>query len=131
MNAHDLHATFRRRGFVQQPDGSYAKADPGLARTRPQLQKQETSPRPGNSDHTPSGQASNALHDRRVPRTVGITFYIADRRKRDLDGMSSTVLDCLVRAGALPDDNRFEVNCLIIRAVDCEQGDERVEIEIV
>ena len=45
--------------------------------------------------------------------------------------MTSTVLDCLVRAGAIPDDNRFEVGRIEAVALDCEPGQERVEIEIV
>lgn len=32
--------------------------------------------------------------------------------------------------GALPDDNRFEVGRIKAEAVDCEQGRERVEVEI-
>ena len=34
--------------------------------------------------------------------------------------MTSTVLDCLVRAGAIPDDNRFEVGRIEAVALDCE-----------
>ncbi len=44
--------------------------------------------------------------------------------------MTSTILDCLVKAGAIPDDNRFEVGRIEAEAVDCEQGHERVEVEI-
>lgn len=44
--------------------------------------------------------------------------------------MTSTILDCLVRAGAIPDDNRFEVDRIEAYAMDCKRGQERVEIEI-
>ncbi|MCE0523312.1 MAG: hypothetical protein LV480_10415 [Methylacidiphilales bacterium] len=44
--------------------------------------------------------------------------------------MTSTLMDCLVRAGALPDDNRFEVGLIKAEAVDCGPGLERVEVEI-
>jgi hypothetical protein len=44
--------------------------------------------------------------------------------------MTSTIMDCLVRSGALPDDNRFEVGRIEAEAVDCERGQERVEVEI-
>ena len=43
----------------------------------------------------------------------------------------STILDCMVKAGAIPDDNRFEVGRLEAEAVDCERGRERVEVEII
>jgi hypothetical protein len=44
--------------------------------------------------------------------------------------MTSTIMDCLVRAGALPDDNRFEVGRIKAEAVDCQPGQERAEVEI-
>ena len=44
--------------------------------------------------------------------------------------MTSTIMDCLVKAGAIPDDNRFEVGRIEAEAVDCENGQERVEVEI-
>lgn len=130
MNEQDTHRILRQRGYELQSDGSYSKVAPGLARPRSVFQEPQAGRPPGRPAHAPGRQTANVVHDRRVPRTVSITFYISDRRQRDLDGMASTVLDCLVRAGALPDDNRFEVGRLIITAVDCKRGDERVEVVI-
>lgn len=62
--------------------------------------------------------------------TVRLTFHVSDQRHRDVDHMTSTLMDCLVRAGALPDDNRFEVGLIKAEAVDCGPGLERVEVEI-
>ena len=45
------------------------------------------------------------------------TSRISDRRHRDIDGMISTIMDCLLRAGAIPDDNRFEVGRIEAEAV--------------
>lgn len=66
-----------------------------------------------------------------VPHQVSILFKISDKRLRDLDGMTTTIMDCLVRANKemnhpdLPqDDNRFQVNYGTIACVDCDKGDE-------
>jgi len=101
-----------------------------LARSCPVIQKREA-PDTRETDYR-SSKAEDHGHDhRRVPRTVRLTFHIADRRRRDIDGMTSTILDCMVKAGAIPDDNRFEVGRLEAVAVDCEHGQERVEVEII
>jgi Holliday junction resolvase RusA-like endonuclease len=103
---------------------------PGLARSRRQFQKQEAQRPHRVRLHGTKDAGANEGHHRRVPRTVTIRFYISDRRHRDVDGMTSTIMDCLVRAGAIPDDNRFEVGRIEAEAVDCELGRERVEVEV-
>jgi hypothetical protein len=105
-------------------------AAPGLARPCAQLQKREA-PVPREAADRPAKAKDHGRHDGRVPRTVRCTFHISDRRLRDLDGMTTTVLDCLVRAGAIPDDNRFEVGRLEAQGADCAPGMERVEVEIL
>lgn len=126
----DIRVTLRQKGFVRQPDGSYSKVAPSLARSCSQLQKQEAFGSERVCLHGTESEGANEGHNRRIPRTVKLTFYISDRRHRDVDGMISTIMDCLVRAGAIPDDNRFEVGRIEAEAVDCERGQERVEVEV-
>jgi len=130
-DAQDIRVTLRAKGYVSMPDGSYSKVAPGLARPCGELQKQEALRAERVCLHGAESEGANEVHHRRVPRTVRLTFFIADRRRRDIDGMTSTILDCMVRAGALPDDNRFEVGRLEAEAVDCEHGKQRVEVEII
>ena len=127
----DIRVSLRQKGFVRQPDGSYSKVASGLARPRRELQKQKALRPQRIRLHRAKGAGANEGNHRRVPRTVRLTFHIADRRRRDIDGMTSTILDCMVKAGAIPDDNRFEVGRLEAEAVDCEHGQERVEVEII
>jgi len=42
----------------------------------------------------------------------------------------STLLDCLVKAGAIPDDCRQIVPQQTAMAIDCSKGRERVEVTI-
>jgi hypothetical protein len=55
---------------------------------------------------------------------------IAPRTARDIGDMTCPNMDCLVKAGALPDDNRFEIGRIEAEALDCEPGQEPVEVEI-
>lgn len=107
-----------------------AGLETGLARPCSELQKQEALRAERVCLHGAKGEGANEGHHRRIPRTVKLTFYISDRRHRDVDGMTSTIMDCLVRAGAIPDDNRFEIGRIEAEAVDCERGQERVEVEV-
>jgi Holliday junction resolvase RusA-like endonuclease len=36
--------------------------------------------------------------------SMSVHFLLPDKRRRDIDGMNSTLLDCLVKAGVFPDD---------------------------
>jgi hypothetical protein len=127
----DLRVTLRAKGYLRQPDGSYSKVASGLARPCRELQKQEALGAERIRLHRTKGARANEGDHRRIPRTVRLTFHVSDRRHRDVDGMTTTIMDCLVKAGAIPDDNRFEVGRLEAEAVDCQPGQERVEVEIV
>ena len=50
----------------------------------------------GNADNKPKKAKADGK-DHPVYK-VSITFLISDERERDLDGATSTVLDCLIRA---------------------------------
>ena len=126
----DIRVSLRQKGFVRQPDGSYSKVASGLARPRRELQKQKALRPQRIRLHRAKGAGANEGHHRRVPRTITLTFHISDQRLRDVDGMTTTIMDCLVKAGAIPDDNRFEVGRINAEAVDCPPGQERVEVEI-
>lgn len=126
----DIRVTLRAKGYVRQPDGTYSKVAPGLARPCGELQKQEALRAERVCLHRTRSKGTNEINHRRIPRTVKLAFHVSDRRHRDVDGMTSTIMDCLVRAGALPDDNRFEVGRIEAVALDCEPGQERVEVEI-
>ena len=129
-DAQDIRVTLRAKGFVRQPDGSYSKVAPSLARPCGELQKQEALRAERVCLHGAESEGANEVHHRRIPRTVRLTFHVSDRRHRDVDGMTSTIMDCLVKAGAIPDDNRFEVGRIEAEAVGCEKGKECVEVEI-
>lgn len=62
--------------------------------------------------------------------TVEAIFYISDKRTRDLDGMMTTIMDCLVASGAIPDDNWRDVCKQISEGRECPKGKEQVEITI-
>ena len=126
----DIRVTLRAKGYLRQPDGSYSKVASGLARPCGELQKQKALRPQRICLHGAESEGANEVHHRRIPRTVRLTFHVSDQRLRDVDGMTSTIMDCLVRAGAIPDDNRFEVGRIEAEAVDCQPGQERVEVEI-
>jgi Holliday junction resolvase RusA-like endonuclease len=63
-----------------------------------------------NSNDRPSKKTKNGYDDQCV---IFVTFYISDNRDRDLDGMVSTVFDCLVRSGKIPEDKRQVVPMFI------------------
>lgn len=81
-------------------------------------------------DHKARVSRKNGLNDNRVRYCVEAHFFFSDKRLRDLDGAMSTLLDTLVDAGALSDDNRFIVPRLIVEGHDCEKGQDRVEVTI-
>jgi hypothetical protein len=129
-DAQDIRVTLRAKGFVRQPDGSYSKVAPSLVRPCRELQKQKALGAERIRLHGAESTRADEGDHRRVPRTVKLTFHVSDRRLRDIDGMTSTILDCMVKAGAIPDDNPFEVGRIEAIAIDCERGQERVEVEI-
>lgn len=46
---------------------------------------------------------------------IGIQIWQADGIRRDLDNQCSTIMDALVRSGAIPDDCRKFVKAIVIR----------------
>jgi Holliday junction resolvase RusA-like endonuclease len=55
------------------------------------------------------------------PVCVETIFHLSDKRNRDLDGMTATVMDCLVKAGILQDDSIKYVNRLEIGFIYTEK----------
>lgn len=62
---------------------------------------------------------------------IFITFYISDNRGRDLDGMCSTVFDCLVKSGKIRDDKRQYLPMFITDFEFCEKGTEGFRVRII
>lgn len=58
-----------------------------------------------------------------------LTFYAHDNRKFDLTNKAESILDTLVDAGLLEDDNYTFVNELVLKFGGVEKGNARCEIE--
>lgn len=98
MNESDLRA----KGFIRQPDGSYGRPA-ASARTvsLPIVQDAKASDnRPAHGKAATDNKPKTSGVDGKVhPKfRVTITMRYSDNRPRDLDGGSSTILDCLIRA---------------------------------
>ena len=63
-------------------------------------------------------------------RQVVLNFYGADRRKADLSNKAESVMDLLVDAGILLDDNWFVVPCLVLLFACVDKDDPRVVIDL-
>lgn len=106
-----------------------AKAKGNRART--ELQKQQ------NADHETQAQADHKTRKAKVDGPghqkfeIGLEIRISDRRRRDLTGAAETIMDCLVHAGIIADDN-WEVVPLFryIRGVRVPKGEEGADIHI-
>jgi Holliday junction resolvase RusA-like endonuclease len=59
---------------------------------------------------------------------VILTFYFKDKRRRDADNYQKMILDGLVGAGIIQDDD-FE-HCMVLCKGGYDKGNERTEIEI-
>ena len=68
--------------------------------------------------------------DRPDQFSISVVLRISDNRKRDLDGALTTLLDCLVKAGAIPDDSRQHVVEESVKFRIVPKGEEGAEIEI-
>ncbi len=61
--------------------------------------------------------------------TIGI--WQPNHRRRDLDNQATAILDALVKAGVLPDDDAEHVRDLHVVAMDVDKSDPRAVIEII
>ena len=60
---------------------------------------------------------------------VVLTFYFKDKRRRDADNYQKMILDGLVAAGIIVDDD-FE-HCRVLCDGDCDKANVRTEIDII
>ena len=61
--------------------------------------------------------------------TIGI--YAKDYTRRDLDNQATSILDGLVAAGVIPDDNTKYVRSLLISYLGVDKNDPRAKITIL
>lgn len=64
------------------------------------------------------------------PISVTMIFFNKDNRRHDLDNQSSSVLDTLVKAGVLEDDNQTKVDCLQLQYGGVDKENPRCEVYI-
>lgn len=61
---------------------------------------------------------------------IAIGIWEKDRRRRDLDNQATAILDALVLAGVIPDDNSQYVRYLSVHYFGTDKTDPRANIEI-
>lgn len=62
------------------------------------------------------------------PITVQMVFYYPTKHRKDLDNSSSTILDCMTKAGVIEDDDVTHVNELYCFFGGYDKQNPRVEI---
>jgi Holliday junction resolvase RusA-like endonuclease len=62
-------------------------------------------------------------------KELNLTFYAADRRKFDLTNKAESIMDTLVDAGLLSDDNISVISTLHLKFGGVEPGNARCEID--
>lgn len=62
------------------------------------------------------------------PIPITLVFYYGTKRRKDIDNGAASVMDALVTAGILEDDNYNFVDCLILRFGGHDKENPRVEI---
>ena len=86
------------------------------------------------SDIATQLSAQNALKTLKTPFSgdcaVYMIVYQPDKRRRDLDNQATSILDGMVAAGILADDNNEVVTELHIKNGGIDREDPRVEIEV-
>lgn len=123
------HTSLLKGGWILGPDRQYYKSD--SSRPCPQLQERQALGKEGVHLHGSKGKSPNAENDKKfLGAVVHATFYISDKRTRDLSGMMETVMDCLVDAQVLPDDNWKDAIEQHSKGVECTIGEERVVVNI-
>jgi Holliday junction resolvase RusA-like endonuclease len=60
------------------------------------------------------------------PNKITLEFYAPDRRKADLSNKTESVMDFLVDAGIIEDDNWFVIKVLLLKLVDIDKANPRV-----
>lgn len=96
ITSEQLAQILARNGYRLEGDGAALRA-----RKYSELQKQEADySRPKREPAAPRYKARSKKADGgNHPRySLTVNFRVSDKRKRDLDGLLSTVLDCLVTA---------------------------------
>lgn len=64
------------------------------------------------------------------PVSVSMILYYNNKRARDLDNSSTSVLDALVKSGILVDDNYNYINRLVVEYGGVDRDNPRTEIQI-
>lgn len=64
------------------------------------------------------------------PITISATFYNSSKRRKDLDNQISSVLDVLVKAGVIEDDNVNFIDRLSLKYGGVDKHNPRVEISL-
>lgn len=64
------------------------------------------------------------------PISLSLVFYFGDKRRHDLDNACASVLDALVKAGVVEDDNVNFVECITLQYGGHDKLTPRVEIFI-
>lgn len=62
------------------------------------------------------------------PITVTMVFYNGDKRRHDLDNQCSSILDTLVKAGVLEDDNQKYVEAIQLQYGGHDKTNPRCEV---
>lgn len=62
------------------------------------------------------------------PITVTMIFFNADKRRHDLDNQASSILDTLVKANILEDDNQNFIECIQLQYGGHDKEKPRCEI---
>lgn len=108
-----------RPGVYERPAENYERKNPTLPDkpepTSPVIQKYKAMRKKRTAVHA-KGNKSKIREDHiKSQTTVLLNFRLTDNRTHDLDGMGSTLLDCLRHAGIITDDSTRFVQRIICR----------------
>jgi Holliday junction resolvase RusA-like endonuclease len=62
------------------------------------------------------------------PIALTMVFYNGDLRRHDLDNQSSSILDTMVKAGVIEDDNQKYVDCITLQYGGVDRENPRCEV---
>ena len=128
--------------FIDRQSRSRSKLQDGQGGQRagdhtahvPPLPSRATADAEGATEHDQNEESSQGVDEQGNGATtlaIRIVVRISDNRRRDLDGALSTILDCLVNAGAIADDSRQIITKETVSFRLVEQGQEGADIEIL